>query len=319
MRYRPLGETGLEVSRLCFGTLTLGRLQANLPETEGADLLRRAFLEFGVNFFDTAELYGTYRYLRQFLRRIGDQASKAIIATKSYACDRAGMAKSVELARSQIGRDYIDIFLLHEQESEHTLRGHREAFDYLLEARERGWVKALGISTHAVAGVRAAVSYPGVQVIHPIINSRGLGIVDGSIGEMLEAVSLARAAGIGIYAMKALGGGHLFREAEASLRFVDALPAVDSLAVGMRTPEELALNSALMSGAAVSPELRRAVAASPKRLIVHDWCTGCANCLAVCGHGALELAGGSVRVIGERCVLCGYCGGACPSMALKII
>ncbi len=320
MHYRPLGETGLKVSRLCFGTLTIGPLQAGLPEDEGTWLLAQAFLEFGVNFYDTAELYGTYGYLGRFLRQIGPRASEVVVASKSYAYDRPSMAKSLDLARRELGRDYVDIFLLHEQDSEHTLRGHREAFDYLLEARERGWVRAVGISTHAVAGVRAALAYPGVQVIHPIINSRGLGIIDGTLEDMLDAVKAARMAGIGIYSMKALGGGYLYQEAETSLRFVNSLPWVDSVAVGLRTRQELALNSAILSGAVVEPGAREAVAATPRQLVVHDWCSGCRSCLEACHQEALEMGDNNrVRVDHERCILCGYCGGACQLLALKII
>ena len=65
--YRLLGETKMEVSRLCFGALTIGSLQANLPLAEGAGVIRSA-LSQGVNFIDTAELYDTYKYIRQAIQ-----------------------------------------------------------------------------------------------------------------------------------------------------------------------------------------------------------------------------------------------------------
>ncbi|HRU42362.1 MAG TPA: aldo/keto reductase, partial [Candidatus Diapherotrites archaeon] len=58
MDYRILGSTGLRVSRLCFGSLTIGPLQAGLDIEEGASVIRAAF-DMGVNFIDTAELYRT--------------------------------------------------------------------------------------------------------------------------------------------------------------------------------------------------------------------------------------------------------------------
>jgi aryl-alcohol dehydrogenase-like predicted oxidoreductase len=67
MIYTELGRTGLSVSRLCFGALTVGPLQSNLPLNEGAAVIRYA-LEQGVNFIDTAKLYGTYPYIREALR-----------------------------------------------------------------------------------------------------------------------------------------------------------------------------------------------------------------------------------------------------------
>ncbi len=63
LRYSELGRTGLRVSALCFGTLALGPAQYDLPLEKAGFLLQRAW-RLGVNFFDTAELYGTYRHLR---------------------------------------------------------------------------------------------------------------------------------------------------------------------------------------------------------------------------------------------------------------
>ena len=54
MEYRVLGSTGLRVSRICFGSLTMGKLQANLPLAQGSALREYAF-ESGINFIDTAE------------------------------------------------------------------------------------------------------------------------------------------------------------------------------------------------------------------------------------------------------------------------
>ena len=115
------------VSRLCFGALTIGPLQANLPVREGAAVIRKA-LESGVNFIDTAELYRTYPYIREALRGFtGDVA----ICSKCYAYTRQDMQKSVEKALIELDRDYIDIFMLHEQESALTIKGHWEAYEYL--------------------------------------------------------------------------------------------------------------------------------------------------------------------------------------------
>ena len=58
-----LGNTSIKVSRMCFGSLTIGPLQRNLPLAEGSSLIRTA-LEAGVNFIDTAQLYRNYSYIR---------------------------------------------------------------------------------------------------------------------------------------------------------------------------------------------------------------------------------------------------------------
>ena len=128
-----LGRSGIEVSRLCFGTIPLGPLRGMAP-AEGAALLRRAY-ELGVDFVDTAEIYGNYEAIRLSLH---DWKGRVIVASKSYAADAAAARVSLDKARRGLGRDRIDLFLLHEMDSAATLRGHKEALDFLLAARDRG-------------------------------------------------------------------------------------------------------------------------------------------------------------------------------------
>ena len=153
MEYLELGQSKLAVSRLCFGTLTMGPLQANLSLRDGRDLLLAAF-GAGINFLDTAELYGTYPYIKEALAALPTrggrpQSEDIIIASKSYAYTYEGMAKSIADAALAIGRK-IDIFLLHEQPSRLTLKGHAAALRCLIDAKRAGELKAIGVSTHHI-------------------------------------------------------------------------------------------------------------------------------------------------------------------------
>jgi aryl-alcohol dehydrogenase-like predicted oxidoreductase len=315
LEYRPLGQTGIKVSRLCFGALTIGPLQAALPVSSGAAVIRRA-LEAGVNFIDTAEYYRTYTYIYEAIR---DWPGEVIIASKSYAYTREGMRQSLEEALRALHRDYIDIFLLHEQESALTIRGHWEAVEYLLSAREKGMVRAIGISTHSVEGVRAAARVPEFDIIHPLINMAGIGILGGTREDMLAAIDEAAAFGKGIYGMKALGGGHLIPRVQEALAFVLSIPHLASVAVGMRTVAEVDFNVAVFSGLPLSAALRERVGRQRRRLHIEDWCRGCGRCVERCGAGALFLHAGRVRVDHSRCRLCGYCGAVCPDFCIKVI
>ena len=134
MRYRQLGRTGIFVSQLCFGLLTMSRLQLGLDERTGARLLRRA-LDMGVNFVDTAVLYDTDDILREFLR--GLRREEVVIASKSYDFEYDAMEKTVMETLSSLGTAYLDLFLLHEQESRLTLRGHARALDCLEDLKRR--------------------------------------------------------------------------------------------------------------------------------------------------------------------------------------
>lgn len=319
MEYRVLGNTGLEVSRLCFGALTIGPLQSGLPVMEGAAVIRRA-LEGGVNFIDTAQLYGTYPYIREALK---GWDREVIITSKSYAYTRPDMEKALSEALRELNRERVDIFLLHEQESALTIKGHWEALEYLLEAKKKGLVRAVGISTHAVAGVLGALKVPEIDVIHPMVNMKGIGIMDGSIAQMLEAVKQAYAAGIGIYGMKALGGGHLSGQAEEAIRFVLELEELSAVAMGMKTEAEVDLNLRIFSGVDIPDELRKEVKITPRKLHIEEWCLGCGKCIRQCPAEALELGSiedkNRVTVNRQKCVLCGYCGAVCPDFCLKII
>lgn len=314
MQYRNLGDTGILVSRLCFGTLTMGPLQQSLPLQTGAGLLELAF-SFGVNFVDTAELYGTYPYIREALKSKPD----AVICTKSYSYDIKTAEESFRGAVEGLGREYIDMFLLHEQESEHTIRGHYEAIEYFLKRKEEGLIGAVGLSTHYVAGMRGASMYPELQVVFPLINVSGVGIADGTKEEMLTEMELAHAQGKGVFAMKPLGGGHLLPRREEALAYLLGQPCVQSVAVGMQTPEEVRYNCAVFSGEQPDEALAQSIGAQPRRLMIHDWCEGCGACVLRCRNGALRLVEGKAEVNRALCALCGYCASACPQFCIKVV
>lgn len=316
LEYRYLGQTGLLVSRLCFGSLTMAPMQANLSVQNGGRLLEAAFA-MGVNFVDTAEIYDNYGHIRWALDR--GWSHKVHIATKSYAVTADEMQQSLERALKELGRDYIDIFLLHEQESSLTLRGHAEALSYLVRAKERGMVRAVGVSTHHVAGVRAAALHPQVDVIHPLINSRGWGIVDGTLEDMLTAISFAASLGKGLYGMKALAGGHLYHDPATALQFVLALPELAAIAVGMQNENELKANLLHFTGQEVPEALVGKLKRQGRSLQIADYCIGCGNCVAACPSQALAVVAGRANVDLNRCVFCGYCSRVCPNFCLKVI
>lgn len=315
MDYSYLGKTGLKVSRLCFGSLTISPLQANLPIKEGAAVLETAF-DYGVNIVDTAELYNNYPYLKEAVK---NRRSKVIISTKSYAYSKETAEKSLKKALEEIGTDYIDIFSLHEQESEHTIRGHYEAIEFLIKAKEKGIIRAIGISTHAVAAVKASLKYPEIEVVHPIINIAGLGIIDGTREDMLEAIDAAAKAGKGIYAMKALGGGNLIKSAGECFDFVLNNKNINSVAVGMQSKAEVINNAAIFEQREVPAEIRKQIAGKQRRLLIDFWCEGCGSCAAKCNQKAITIIDGKAKVNPEKCVLCGYCSAYCPEFCIKII
>lgn len=311
---RELGDTKIQVSPICFGSLTMTSMQKNLTIREGAELLAYGF-ERGINFVDTAQYYENYAYIREALRTI--PRDRYVITTKSYAYDIHTARAALDEALQSLHTDYIDLFLLHEQESIHTLRGHAEALDYFVEQKNKGVIRAIGLSTHRISGVEAALTKDTIEVIHPIFNEKGIGIQDGSVAEMESLLRVAHKRGKGIYAMKALGGGHLIPTYAQSLSFVLEKPFFHSVAIGMQSKAEIDCNIALALGAR-DEMLEESLRRQTRRLLVADHCIGCGACEKTCRQDAIHVIDG-MATPNERCILCGYCAISCPEFCIKVI
>lgn len=316
MRKVNIGRTGISVSELCHGTLIMGPLQADLSPEEGARAIRRSF-ELGVNFYDTAKGYRTYQHLALGLQGIA--RDRVVIASKSHARSYAEMKADVEECLRELSLERVDIFHLHLVPSEEALTARREAFDCLIEFRDRGLIGAVGASTHTIAGVRALNAQPDIEVVFPVLNQRGLGIIDGTLEGMLEALSESKRQGKFVYAMKPLGGGHLYQEVEQSLAYLRELPLCDAVAIGMKDESEVEMNVAIFEGCTITEEMRQQVHAVERRLIVYDRCTGCGLCLEECDQEALTIIDGKAVVEQSRCILCGYCAAVCPEYVIRVV
>jgi predicted aldo/keto reductase-like oxidoreductase len=310
-----LGNTGIEVSKICFGGLTVGPLQANLPLEEGSEVLAYGF-ERGISFIDTAQLYETYPYIKRAMEISGKYDT--VVSTKTYAYTRELAKEAVDQARRELNRDYIDIFMLHEQEDIWTLRGHMEAIEYMMECKQKGIIRAVGSSMHHIAAVKGATEI-GLDVIHPLINKNGLGIADGTREEMEEAIRAAKKAGIGVFTMKPLGGGNLFKEAESCLQYILNADFADAFAIGMQCKEEVDANIYFVEHGHFSEKDKERIQGRTRRLLIDDWCEGCGSCARRCPQGAMSVVNGKAVCDTTKCVLCGYCSKVCPAWAIKVI
>lgn len=311
----------LTVTRLCIGSLTVSPMQAALPKDRASAVLAYAF-DRGITFTDTAQYYENYDIIKGALDCC-HAPERVVISTKTYAYSRELAAAAVDEARTKLGRDVIDIFMLHEQESYETLRGHMEALDYLFECKAKGIIRAVGASMHHIAAVDGVVTLArrGIRldVIHPIFNKAGIGIADGSRDEMAHAIAQAHELGIGVFGMKSLAGGHLYNSAKEAFDFVLDSPFIDAVAVGMQSESEIDANISYFSDRSFPLEAEEALSKKRRRLLIEDYCEGCGACAARCGQGALKVIGGRCTVDADKCVLCGYCSKVCPMFAIKVI
>lgn len=315
MEYRKLGNTNIEVSRLCLGSLTMTKSQGNLSKDKAGRLISFAYNQ-GVNFIDTAELYDNYDLIKEAFNYV--KREDLIITSKTYAYSKEGARESLNKYLKELKTDYADIFLLHEQESEHTLRGHYEALEELWKLKEKGYIKAIGISTHKIRAVKAARDFKEIDVIHPMTNIEGLGILDGSIEEMLREIHLAKEAGIGIYAMKVLGGGHLRSKSEQAIRWAVDQEDFDSIALGMQSEDEVLANAKLINRQEIPKDLTDRLSKRNRTIDVEEYCVGCGRCAAKCKARAIEIINGQAVINRDKCILCSYCASVCPDFYIKV-
>jgi predicted aldo/keto reductase-like oxidoreductase/ferredoxin len=312
-----LGKSGLEVTELCLGTLILGYLQSDLSPVEGAKTVRKA-LELGINFIDTAKGYKTYPHIRLGIEGFKD----VIIASKSTAKTANDMREDVENSLREIGRETIDIFHLHLVRNLSEMREREGALDTLVRCREAGLIRAIGLSAHGPDGVLAALAYDEIEVVFPVMNKKGLGIIGGSHQEMIDAIHRARKKNMGLYDMKPLAGGHLIDNIPEAIQYIRELDLFHSISVGLKTPDEVDIMVGLFEGDTVA--FNRAIDAGvdrawTKHLIIYDTCKQCGACVKTCAQGALFLGEKKAEVHSDLCILCGYCAASCPNFVIRVI
>ncbi len=315
MKYVTIGNTGVKVSRLCFGTLQMGSLMAQIPPIQSVELLVFAF-EKGITTFDTARPFRSRDLLANALKN----NPEVIVIDKSPARTYEEMERDVSESLVELDREEADIFLLYDVRSREDFAMRQWAWDYLKEAKEMGLVKAIGLSTLSVEVAQLAAELPEADFVQVVFNIEGAGLLDGNRSEMEQAMSKLKEAGKTICAIKPLAGGMLSRDRwKEALEFVFQHPLVDCVCVGMTTHEEVEANCALAEMEALSDDLLQRLTQMPRKLVILDWCNGCEACIPVCPTQALYMHSGFAKVVQDRCDWCGKCGPVCPEQAIFLI
>ena len=336
MKQKILGKTGIIVPEAGFGVLALGRTHRGLSDRDGAELMTYA-LSKGINFFDTAQYYEEYPLISTFLKAAvgehGYKRSDIVVCTKSLAADYEGMNEAVEEALNEMELDHIDIFLMHEVRSG-QLDERAGAWEALKNARKAGKVRAIGLSTHHVDVVWEASEIEGCDCVFALLNIEGMGIRRAEAGgpggalpgywiedragarsEMEEALQACHDKGLGVFTMKALGGGNLAADYVEALDYAFSRPFTDCVMLGMSSKHEIDDLLEYLDGkleADFTPDI------SSKVLKVnHDDCVGCGSCMKACASGAVFFAeDGLAEIDLKKCIDCGYCAYACPVRAI---
>jgi aryl-alcohol dehydrogenase-like predicted oxidoreductase len=176
MQYRKLGRTGYEVSTISFGCWAIGSSWGDVDDRESLAALHRA-VDLGVNFFDTADVYGDGRSERLLARLRKERSEPIVIATKAgrrldphvaSGYNRQNLTAFVERSLKNLQTDALDLLQLHCPPNE--VYYTPEFFDFLDSLVKQGKLRYYGASVEKVEEGLKAIEYPNLQTVQIIFN-----------------------------------------------------------------------------------------------------------------------------------------------------
>jgi aryl-alcohol dehydrogenase-like predicted oxidoreductase len=177
LNYRDLGETGMRVSEISLGTWAFGGDWGTVGEDDAYAALNRA-IDLGVNFLDTADVYGDGRSEKLIGRLLKDRPNDEIfVATKAgrrldphtaEGYNRENLTAFVERSLRNLGVEALDLLQLHCPPTEAYRQD--ETFEALDELQREGKIRNHGVSVEKVEEARMALDYPGVKTVQIIFN-----------------------------------------------------------------------------------------------------------------------------------------------------
>ena len=177
MNYRELGRTGWKVSEVSFGCWAIGSQWGTVDDKESLAALHRA-VDLGVNFFDTADIYGMGRSERLVAQLRKERSEPIYVATKmgrklsphtAAGYNAANFSLFVEESLKNLNTDCLDLVQLHCPPVEALYMP--EVFDALDGLVKQGKIRYYGVSVEKVEEALAAIEYPNVQLIQIIFNA----------------------------------------------------------------------------------------------------------------------------------------------------
>ncbi len=310
-----LGNTGITVEKNAFGALPIQRISTQ----EAVKLLRKAY-DRGVTFFDTARFYTDSE------EKLGEafegMREKVYIATKTGATDAEGFWKDIHTSLKNLRTGYIDIYQFHNPAFCPKPGDGSGLYEAMLEAREKGMVRHIGITNHRLSVAHEAVEsglYETLQFPFCYLATE----------KDVELVEKCREAGMGFIAMKALSGG-LITDSAAAYAFLAQYGHVLPIWGVQRESELDEFLSYIENPPAMNEELA-AVIAKDREELLGDFCRGCGYCMPCpvgieinnCARMSLLIrrspsaaqltpqAQEKMKKI-ESCLHCGRCKSKCP-------
>ncbi|MGH7554233.1 MAG: aldo/keto reductase [Longimicrobiales bacterium] len=244
-----LGRSGVQVTRLAFGTGTFsGRVQRELGQEGFTRLVRHAY-DRGIRFFETADAYaGMPQMLATALKGIPRDSYR--LMTKYRLRDQTDPRGTIDRLRKDLNSEYVDILLMHCLRSPAWPDEMKKLQDEFSEAKAKKIIVAHGASCHGLQPLR---HFPGNQWLEVALlrtNHKGVKMDSmqtrdtDELGDVSEVMTHARkihSQGMGVLGMKLAGEGQFTsaEDREKAMQFVMKSGAVDAVTIGYKSPGEI--------------------------------------------------------------------------------
>ncbi|GAB6861283.1 aldo/keto reductase [Haloplanus litoreus] len=223
MEYTTLGDTGMEVSRICLGCMSIGSSDWRdwvLDEEAGVELVDRA-IELGINFFDTANMYSNGESERVLGTALEGRREEQVVATKGYfrmdeddpnsgGLSRKAIEQELSNSLDRLGMDAVDLYQIHRWDDDTPIETTLRALD---DAVRRGQVRYLGASSmwvHQFADALHTSDRLGLDRFATMQNHYNLAYRE----EEREMLPFCRREGIGVIPWSPMARGYLTRPDE---------------------------------------------------------------------------------------------------------
>ncbi|MGX4598389.1 aldo/keto reductase [Faecalimicrobium sp. JNUCC 81] len=261
---RLLGKSDMNVKRVGFGGIPIQRITQE-DTNKVIDELEKQ----GVNFIDTARGYTiSEEYIGNSLY---GRREKFFIATKSMSRNYKDMKKDIEISLKNLKTDYIDLYQLHNVKPEEydLIFDEDKAYRALLEAKQEGKIKHIGITSHGLETIEKAIESDKFTTIQFPYN-----IVEGQAD---KAFRKANEKGIGIIVMKPLAGGAI-DNATLAIKYILSKDYIDVVIPGMDSVEQVKENTKVLENLELTEEDNIKIEEIRKNL-GKRFCRRCEYCL----------------------------------------
>ncbi len=244
-----LGKSGVQVTRLAFGTGTFaGKTYRELGQEQFTRMARHAY-DRGIRWFETADGYDQmHEFLAVALKGIPRDSYKLSSKIRLRAGGEEPRA-IIDRVRRELATEYLDILLIHGVRTATWAEEQKQLRDALSEAKSKKIIRALGVSNHGLLPLRAHVGNNWLDVALVRVNHDGTRMdaldsnssENGNVEEVVSLLKKVHAQGTGVLGMKLVGEGRFTKpeDREASLKFVLNLGTVDAVTIGYRSTAEI--------------------------------------------------------------------------------